>query len=65
MLIETPGGFDYTGVNCSVWTRRVGFRETRVAGPLVLSLPAQRYLSVRAMRNSTKWPPGMTFSRAP
>jgi hypothetical protein len=30
MLIETPGGFDYTGQNCSQWMREAGFRETRV-----------------------------------
>ena len=36
MLIETPGGFDYTGADCSGWMRQVGFRSTRVehlAGP--------------------------------
>jgi hypothetical protein len=30
MLIETPGGFDYTGADCSRWMREVGFKETRV-----------------------------------
>lgn len=30
MLIETPGGFDYTGADCSGWMREAGFRETRV-----------------------------------
>jgi len=30
MLIETPGGFDYTGQECSKWMREAGFRETRV-----------------------------------
>jgi O-methyltransferase domain/Dimerisation domain len=30
MLIETPGGFDYTGADCSSWMRDVGFRETYV-----------------------------------
>src|SRR4029078_8615515 len=30
MLIETPGGFDYTGQDCAKWMREVGFRETRV-----------------------------------
>lgn len=30
MLIETPGGFDYTGKDCSAWMRDAGFRETRV-----------------------------------
>ncbi len=36
MLIETPGGFDYTGRDCSAWMREAGFRSTRVehlAGP--------------------------------
>lgn len=30
MLIETPGGFDYTGSDCAGWMRDAGFRETRV-----------------------------------
>jgi hypothetical protein len=30
MLIETPGGFDYTGADCSQWMREAGFRQTRV-----------------------------------
>jgi hypothetical protein len=30
MLIETPGGFDYTGADCSRWMREAGFRDTRV-----------------------------------
>ena len=30
MLIETPGGFDYTGAECQGWMREVGFRETYV-----------------------------------
>jgi O-methyltransferase/methyltransferase family protein len=30
MLIETPGGFDYTGADCSSWMHKVGFRETYV-----------------------------------
>ncbi len=36
MLIETPGGFDYTGADCCGWMKEAGFRETRVehlAGP--------------------------------
>lgn len=36
MLIETPGGFDYTGSDCSGWMREAGFRSTSVehlAGP--------------------------------
>jgi ubiquinone/menaquinone biosynthesis C-methylase UbiE len=30
MLIETPGGFDYTGADCMDWMKEAGFRETRV-----------------------------------
>lgn len=30
MLIETPGGFDYTGADGSRWMREAGFRQTRV-----------------------------------
>lgn len=30
MLIETPGGFDYTGADGQGWMRAAGFRETRV-----------------------------------
>ena len=30
MLIETTGGFDYTGADCSRWMREAGFRHTRV-----------------------------------
>lgn len=30
MLIETPGGRDYTGAECSAWMREAGFSETRV-----------------------------------
>ena len=30
MLIETPGGFDYTGADCMSWMKEAGFRETRV-----------------------------------
>ena len=34
MLIETAGGFDYTGADCQGWMRDVGFSRTRVE-PLV------------------------------
>lgn len=34
MIIETAGGFDYTGQDCQAWMREVGFSETRVE-PLV------------------------------
>ena len=30
MLIETPGGFDYTGADCRGWLEEAGFRESRV-----------------------------------
>ncbi|HZS64470.1 MAG TPA: methyltransferase, partial [Xanthobacteraceae bacterium] len=36
MLIETPGGFDYTGADCRGWMESAGFKSTRVeplAGP--------------------------------
>ena len=34
MLIETRGGFDYTGADCIGWTRDAGFAESRIV-PLV------------------------------
>jgi hypothetical protein len=34
MLIETPGGFDYTGADGQRWMREAGFRQTRVV-PLI------------------------------
>jgi O-methyltransferase domain/Dimerisation domain len=30
MLIESPGGFDYTGADCTGWMQEAGFSETRV-----------------------------------
>lgn len=36
MLIETPGGFDYTGADCKAWMEEAGFSTMRVeplAGP--------------------------------
>ncbi|MCI0618440.1 methyltransferase, partial [bacterium] len=36
MLIETRGGFDFTGADCSSWMRDAGFHDIRVehlAGP--------------------------------
>lgn len=29
-LIETPGGFDYTGADCSGWMKEAGFSTTRM-----------------------------------
>lgn len=34
MLIETPGGFDYTGADCAGWMKAAGFSSTRFQ-PLV------------------------------
>lgn len=37
MLVETRGGFDFTGAECRNWMRDAGFRESRVehlAGPV-------------------------------
>jgi hypothetical protein len=36
MLIETPGGFDYTGADCRGWMADAGFRQTyleQLVGP--------------------------------
>jgi hypothetical protein len=36
MLIETPGGFDYTAADCRGWMADAGFRHTyleQLAGP--------------------------------
>lgn len=30
MLIETPGGFDYTGADCKGWMQEAGFRDVRI-----------------------------------
>jgi hypothetical protein len=30
MLIETPGGFDYTASDCMGWARAAGFKQTRL-----------------------------------
>ena len=35
MLIETRGGFDYTGADCAAWMREAGFKTARehLSGP--------------------------------
>ena len=36
MLIETPGGFDFTGADCQAWMKEAGFKKTSqhpLAGP--------------------------------
>jgi len=30
MLVETSGGFDYSGADCIEWMREAGFKSTRV-----------------------------------
>jgi len=30
MLIETPGGFDYSGADCRGWMKKTGFKKTFV-----------------------------------
>jgi len=30
MLIETPGGYDYTGTDCMGWMKEAGFRDAHV-----------------------------------
>jgi hypothetical protein len=31
MLIETHGGFDFTGADCRKWMKTVGFKRMQVA----------------------------------
>jgi hypothetical protein len=31
MLIETGGGFEYTGAECKAWMLEAGFQQSRVA----------------------------------
>jgi hypothetical protein len=35
MLIETQGGFDYTGADCATWMREAGFKAPGVFDPLL------------------------------
>ena len=47
MLIETPGGFDYTGTDCQAWMREAGFSQTRVealVGPEFDGYRIQEYI---------------------
>jgi hypothetical protein len=30
MLIDTHGGFDFTGAECTAWMREAGFQATRI-----------------------------------
>jgi O-methyltransferase domain len=56
MLIETPGGFDYTGADCRTWMRDTGFRESKSSpwsGPT-------RWSSGSSSRRPA-WPKGRWF----
>src|SRR6202042_2569145 len=58
MLVETPGGFDYTGSDCMGWMKEAGFRETRVehlVGPDSM---------VIAIKRRPDWRLAMTASRS-
>ena len=44
MLIETPGGFDYSGADCIGWMREAGFKQTRVE---LLSGPDSMVIGVK------------------
>jgi hypothetical protein len=46
MLIETRGGFDYTGADGSAWMREAGFKQTRVEH---LSGPDSMVVGVKSM----------------
>jgi len=46
MLIETPGGFDYTGADCIAWLQAAGFSDCRVvplAGPDSMAIGRKGY----------------------
>jgi len=45
MLIETPGGFDYTPADCRTWMKATAFRNTSVV-PLT---------ATESMVIATKW----------
>ncbi len=47
MLIETPGGFDYTGADCQAWMSEAGFRETRVEHLVGPGLDGRRHQVAR------------------
>jgi hypothetical protein len=35
MLIETTGGFDYTGEDCQAWMRKAGYSTAQIDLPIV------------------------------
>jgi hypothetical protein len=44
MLIEVPGGFDYTGAQCDRWCMPAGFERTEI---LPLAGPASAAIAYR------------------
>ena len=59
MLIESPGGFDYTGKDCMGWMKEVGFREARVehlVGPesMVIGIKQIHFLPYRLRRSGRR-----------
>jgi competence protein ComEC len=54
MLIETPGGFDYTGADCAAWMKEAGYSSTRVeplVGPDSMVIGSSRSTKDGHMRN--------------
>jgi len=51
MLIETPGGFDYTGADCQGWMRDAGFHESYVQHHTPASACDKPYV-LTAVRNA-------------
>ena len=43
MLIETPGGFDYTGADCAGWMKEAGFRRHARRAPRRAGLDGRRH----------------------
>ena len=58
MLIETPGGFDYTGADCRGWMAKAGFRESYVEHLVGPGLDGRRHqVALRSV------PGGLDFLR--
>ena len=50
MLIETPGGFDYTGADCRGWMKEAGFRESYVEHLVRARLDGRRHQVAESQR---------------
>ena len=53
MLIETPGGFDYTGADCRAWMQETGFRDSYVEHLRRARLDGRRDQVARAHASSS------------